>query len=259
MEIGQLYFSPEVSKDKPENIISNKDKCPFCDVDSLEEIIEKQGDIIWLKNKYPTLQNTFQTVIIESSDCEESISTYSNEYMRKLMRFAISKWLDWNENAEYQSVILFKNHGPLSGGSIKHSHMQIVGLKDVDYTKNIVIENFNGISIIKHDGLELTISQQPIIGFSEFNIVLDDINQIDLFSDYIQVVVKYVLTNFHRGCSSYNIFFYYIENKIICKIIPRFIVSPYFVGYKIPQVPIESRLLEIKQQLINNIMSFFAV
>lgn len=248
--VGQLYFSSDISKKKPENIINTNNECPFCDVKALKGIIEKEDNIIWLKNKYPTLKDTFQTIIIESNNCDADISTYDKSYMRKLMSFSINKWIELSKTEKYQSVILFKNHGPLSGGSIKHAHMQIVGLKDIDYKKNILIENFKGLQIFKQDGVELNISQQPIVGFSEFNIILDSITFLDVLSDYIQIVIKYILNDFHKGCISYNMFFYEINEKILCKIIPRFVVSPYFVGYKIPQVPVEKRLLEIKEQLL---------
>lgn len=251
--IEQLYFYSEISEKKPENIINNTNKCPFCDIEKLEGIIEKENEIIWLKNKFPTLQNTFQTVIIETSDCNASISSYENDYMRKLMRFCINKWMELDSTKKFKSVILFKNHGPLSGGSIKHSHMQIVGLNDIDYRKNLVIENFKGLQILKHDDLEVNISKQPIIGFSEFNIILGNLNNMDLFSDYIQLVIKYILSDFHKACNSYNMFFYFINGQIICKIIPRFLVSPYFVGYKIPQVHVETRLIEIKNELLRKL------
>ncbi|HAQ1357583.1 DUF4931 domain-containing protein [Enterococcus gallinarum] len=37
-----------------------------------------------------------------------------------------------------------------------------------------------------------------------------------------------------EGCESYNLFFFEKEGKYIVKLFPRFIVSPYFVGYKLP-------------------------
>jgi galactose-1-phosphate uridylyltransferase len=50
---------------------------------------------------------------------------------------------------DFKSVILFKNHGPLSGGTIRHPHMQIVGLEQVDYKENIKFECFEGATIYK--------------------------------------------------------------------------------------------------------------
>ena len=66
-------------------------------------------------------------------------------------------------------------------------------------------------------------------------------------ANYIQQTVRYILIDFHKGCSSYNLFFYYLNGKIICKVVPRFVVSPLYVGYKIPQV--STKLEEVKIQL----------
>ena len=99
----------------------------------------------------------------------------------------------------------------------------------------------------KNERIELNISERPIIGFTEFNIIIDNISYIDEMANYIQQTVRYILIDFHKGCSSYNLFFYYLNGKIICKVVPRFVVSPLYVGYKIPQV--STKLEEVKIQL----------
>lgn len=99
----------------------------------------------------------------------------------------------------------------------------------------------------KKQNIELNISDRPIIGFTEFNIIVKDIECIDEMANYIQQTVRYILTDFHKGCSSYNLFFYHVSGKIICKVVPRFVVSPLYVGYKIPQV--STKLEDVKIQL----------
>ncbi|SCV17778.1 Protein of unknown function [Bacillus cereus] len=99
----------------------------------------------------------------------------------------------------------------------------------------------------KNEHIELNISDRPIIGFTEFNIIIEDVECIDELANYIQQTVRYILTDFHKGCSSYNLFFYYLDGKIICKVVPRFVVSPLYVGYKIPQV--STKLEDVKIQL----------
>ena len=101
--------------------------------------------------------------------------------------------------------------------------------------------------MFKNERIELNISEHPIIGFTEFNIIIDNISYIDEMANYIQQTVRYILIDFHKGCSSYNLFFYYLNGKIICKVVPRFVVSPLYVGYKIPQV--STKLEEVKIQL----------
>lgn len=249
MDKEQLYFLNDISKQKPESIHNKNIACPFCAVEQLTDILEKEGPIIWLKNKFPTLKDTFQTVLIETDNCNDHIATYTKEHMEKLIRFSIHHWLILEESNEFQSVILYKNHGPFSGGSLHHAHMQIIGMKYVDYRQNITDENFQGIIVKQDEQIELNISARPIIGFTEFNIIIEYVSAINQMTHYIQQTVRYILTDFHKGCSSYNLFFYHINGKIICKVVPRFVVSPLYVGYKIPQV--STKLHEVKEQLAN--------
>ncbi|PFW97822.1 DUF4931 domain-containing protein [Bacillus pseudomycoides] len=247
MDTQQLYFLNDIGKQKPESIRNKNTACPFCDTENLTDILETEDSIIWLKNKFPTLKDTFQTVLIETDNCDDHIATYTPEHMKKLIRFSIKHWLALEKSNEFTSVILYKNHGPFSGGSLHHAHMQIIGMKYVNYLENIVPENFQGVTVKKDEQIELNISTRPIIGFTEFNIVIEDIKTIDTMAHYIQQTVRYILTGFHKGCSSYNLFFYHLDEKIICKVVPRFVVSPLYVGYKIPQV--STKLEDVKQQL----------
>ncbi|EMI9090565.1 DUF4931 domain-containing protein [Bacillus cereus group sp. RP37] len=247
MDTQQLYFLNDIGKQKPESIRNRSAACPFCDRENLTDILATEDSIIWLKNKFPTLKDTFQTVLIETDNCEDHIATYTEEHMRSLIRFSIQHWLDLQKNEEFTSVILYKNHGPFSGGSLHHAHMQIIGMKYVDYLDNVEQENFQGVIVQKNEHIELNISDRPIIGFTEFNIIIEDVECIDELANYIQQTVRYILTDFHKGCSSYNLFFYYLDGKIICKVVPRFVVSPLYVGYKIPQV--STKLEDVKIQL----------
>ncbi|MGG4230040.1 DUF4931 domain-containing protein [Bacillus paramycoides] len=247
MDTQQLYFLNDIGKQKPESIHNRSAACPFCGRENLTDILATEGSIIWLKNKFPTLKDTFQTVLIETDNCDDHIATYTEEHMRSLIRFSIKHWLDLQESNEFTSVILYKNHGPFSGGSLHHAHMQIIGMKYVDYLENVEKKNFQGVIVQKNERIELNISERPIIGFTEFNIIIEDISFIDEMANYIQQTVCYILTDFHKGCSSYNLFFYHLNGKIICKVVPRFVVSPLYVGYKIPQV--STKLENVKIQL----------
>ncbi|MDD4601678.1 hypothetical protein SDC9_27464 [bioreactor metagenome] len=233
---SHLCFDSDIGSQKPESIINTSTKCPFCDHNDLEEIIEQRGKMILVKNKYPVLKDAFQTVLIETDECYSELSTYSKKHLYALIRFGVEKWLEMKSSGDYQSAIFYKNHGPLSGGTIRHPHMQIVGLKYIDIQKNLKGDFFEGFTINKMPGIELNISTKPKVGFFEFNVVMDSLAHIDRMADYIQIMAHYALNHFHRRCSSYNLFFYQLENKIITKIMPRFVTSPIFIGYSIPHV-----------------------
>ncbi|KFN03341.1 DUF4931 domain-containing protein [Bacillus clarus] len=247
MDTQQLYFLNDISKQKPESIRNKNTACPFCDTENLTDILQTEGTMTLLKNKFPTLKDTFQTVLIETDNCEDHIATYTGEHMKNLIRFSVKQWLELEQSNEFTSVILYKNHGPFSGGSLHHAHMQIIGMKYVNYLENVTDEHFQGIIVQKNERIELNISERPIIGFTEFNIIIEDVKYIDTMAGYIQQTVRYILTDFHKGCSSYNLFFYHLTGKIICKVVPRFVVSPLYVGYKIPQV--STKLEDVKIQL----------
>ncbi|WP_408009861.1 DUF4931 domain-containing protein [Pseudalkalibacillus sp. A8] len=232
-----LKFDKSIARKKPNNIHQKK-PCPFCVTEGLSELLETQDSIILVKNKYPVVQDAFQTVLIETDDCESELSEYSKPHLFKLIRFGVEKWLEMEEQGSYQSVSFFKNYGPLSGGSVRHPHMQIIGFNDVDYRENLKEDYFIGDEIHCSNGVQLNLSTMPMIGFTEFNIVMnDDLAGIDQAADYIQKTVHYILHHYNgQGCSSYNLFFYHWLGKIFIKIIPRYPTTPLFVGYGFRQV-----------------------
>ena len=233
MESRHIKFLLDVGKKKPNNILNKDTECPFCSRETLVDIIDEEYPFILLENKYTVLENSFQTVLIETEDCDINMSMYEKDYMRRLLKFAIKHWISMERNEEYNSVIFFKNHGPYSGGSIKHSHMQIVGFKDIDYKELTVKEDFEGILIREANGCILNLSTKPKSSFTEFNIIIEDLDNLDAMADTIQVITHYILNNYPVKCESFNLFFYHLENKIICKITPRFVSSPLFIGYGI--------------------------
>ncbi|HEY8889522.1 MAG TPA: DUF4931 domain-containing protein [Clostridium sp.] len=231
-----LKFLFNISKNKPNSIKDKKTPCPFCNKEGLTGIIDEEGPFILVKNKYPTLENTLQTVLIETSSCDIDITMYDNEYMRKLLKFGVNHWLNMEKSGDFKSVMFYKNHGPYSDGTINHSHMQIVGLKSINYKKFLKNEFFEGIIINESDGCVLNLSTKPKMDFTEFNIIINNINNLDKMADNIQKVVSYILNDFYVKCNSFNLFFYDWKDSIICKVIPRFITSPLFIGYSISQI-----------------------
>ncbi|KRM47582.1 hypothetical protein FC51_GL000055 [Lentilactobacillus parabuchneri DSM 5707 = NBRC 107865] len=245
-----LIFDYQAAKGKPENIRHPEGYCPFCDVAHLTNILAQEDDRIWLQNKFRTLEDTMQTVLIESSDHNGGPSTYSVAQNRKVFEFAFKCWHQMMASNQYRSVIMYKNFGPMSGGSLRHPHFQIVGLNNYDVYQNITLRNFTGVAVTQDDQREITLSTNPIIGFVEINIAIKGIAQIDSLADAVHVIVRYLLHDYMGGrLSSYNLFFYQLDGKFYCKIVPRYATSPYFVGYKIAQVQNRQRLAEIAQDI----------
>lgn len=237
MEVNYLGFNSLIGKSKPENIIHKDVPCPFCDVDKLTNIIDRQDNIILLENKYRVIEKSYQLVIIETDQCNSDIPEYSREHMQKLIRFGVKHWLEAWDSGKFQSVLFFKNHGRFSGGTIRHPHMQIVGLYDLDYTNIYDGTFFQGYSLAQKNSVEIILSTKPRIGFTEINVLMKDLSDIDIFAISLQCGVDYVINHFHTNCNSYNLFFYKLEEGICVKILPRFATSPLFIGYNIALIP----------------------
>jgi ATP adenylyltransferase/5',5'''-P-1,P-4-tetraphosphate phosphorylase II len=233
-----LVFLNDINKDKPNEFKKiNMKECPFCNREKLTDIIAEKGPFILLKNKYPTIKDTYQLVLIEAYSCDNDMGQYSAAYMEDLIRFGVKHWLKIEDSGEYKSVIFYKNHGPNSGGSLKHPHMQIVGLHDIDYKLKIKDEHFEGIEVHKSDNCLVNLSHTPFNGFTEFNIIIkDDLYALNELAYSLKKVVHYLLNNYFVKCDSFNIFFYHLNEKIICKVMPRFTSSPLLLGYGIKQI-----------------------
>ncbi len=250
---SQLYFNIAIGSQKPESIRNRDTPCPFCDREHLTGIIDEKGTIMLLKNKYPVLKETFQTVLIETDQCDSELSLYPKDHMYTLLEFAITHWQRMIDSGEYRSVLLFKNHGPNSGGTIAHPHMQIVGLRHLDQLAHVSEDHFQGIVIEQDVGVEFNLSTLPRMGFYEYNVILKDTSRLQRMGDYIQIGVKSILCgDIHPRCNSYNLFFYQLNGRIIAKILPRYITSPLFVGYSIPQVGdnLHEKVMQIKERFL---------
>ena len=251
MEEKYLIFLNDINKDKPNEFKNiNIKECPFCNRRELSDILDEDGPFILLKNKYPTLKDTCQLVLIETYDCKGNMSEYDNEYIKRLIRFGVKNWLSFEKDNNYKSVIFYKNHGSHSGGSLKHPHMQIVGLRDIDYRLDLKDCYFEGIEIYRVNCCTVNLSYRPISGFCEFNIIIDDnLSGLDELAKSLKKITHYILNNYFAPCDSFNIFFYHWKCKIICKITPRFSTSPLLLGYKIKQIPsaIDSIACKVKK------------
>ncbi|WP_296732177.1 DUF4931 domain-containing protein [Anaerovibrio sp.] len=252
MDINIVDFDTSIGIKKPRTMsgMENTSTCPFCNVDALVDIIDTDGNIILLKNKYHVMEPSTQLVLIETDVCKSDIPDYPRQQIRRVIHFGIKHWLAMLNSGKYKSVIFFKNYGPMSGGSIKHPHMQLVGYPDLDPRLMYNPEEFVGIPIISSKGVELNASTTPRIGFSEYNLVLSENayamsqepstsipaplpESMDLMADLIQETITFMKEFFKRPNFSYNLFFYIVDGLIRVKILPRFPTPPMYIGYNI--------------------------
>lgn len=261
MNVNLLDFNISVGRTKPRTMqgMPHQSSCPFCDVTHLTDILATEGNIILLKNKYNVMLPSDQLVLIETDVCESDMPEYTPEHMHRLMNFALRHWLTMLNSGDYQAVVLFKNFGPLSGGTIRHPHMQIIGFPSLQPELMYDEREFAGIEVIEQDGVTVNIATQPHVGFTEINVCLtpaaytDKVTfaegkaispaplprpaAINKLADYIQGSIAYLRDVHQRNNFSYNLFFYIYEGRIHVRIMPRYPTSPLFIGYNIHLSP----------------------
>jgi len=247
MEINLIGFNTTLGKKKPENIINKTAPCPFCDRENLSGIVDTDGDLVLLKNKYNVIEEADQFVLIEGKDCDADIPSYTSDHMRRLIAFGMEHWSQMRASGKYDTVLFFKNYGPYSGGTIRHPHMQLVGFPAFRQELAFRRSEFEGLTVDERDGVVLNLSPQPRVGFWELNIVPDDARATATIADYIQIGVDFIKNAFRRPLTSYNIFFYNDGADIFIKIMPRFATSPVFIGYNIRLLP--SNLVEVRDRI----------
>lgn len=234
MEINLIRFDTTVGRTKPVTLLDGReDACPFCDVEHLTDIIETDDDIIFLKNKYNVVVGADQFVLIEGRECDADMPEYTREHMVRVLRLGFKHWRRLLDCGRYEEVLFFKNFGALSGGTIKHPHMQLVAFPELRSDLLFDPIEMYGIVIKKKDSAELNISTCPRIGFGELNVVTGFDAPLEPVAEFIQVGVHYLTHHFRKNLTSYNIFFYHRSEKVYVKMMPRFATSPYFVGYNI--------------------------
>lgn len=233
--MSKVFFSSQEQAKKPNTIINKERACPFCDRRNLTVIFDETDEFYWIENKFQATLNSYLTLIIESKECGKNLHTYDLDYAQRLFRYAFDKWNEFDNSQKYSGSIMFKNVGPLSGGSIDHPHMQIVGFENINPYSEIEHEKFEGEKILENERIEINISTDPLAAFLEYNFIFTEKN-IDEFVKYLQIMTRYVYKTYKLPEVSYNLFFYKYEKELICKLVPRYAASPFLVGFKVHQI-----------------------
>lgn len=211
-----VIYDISIGKHKPHS--GTQTSCPFCHRETLTDILDEKGDIIWLMNKYPVFRNTYPTVIIESAVHEADLTEYTKEKARQVISFGLEKWNLLERDPRFRSVIYFRNYGPESGGSQRHPHSQIIGLEDYDYRDNIDRENFLGTIFHEDENCFASLSSYPICGMGELNVTLKTDGCTDTFADTIQ---KSQTTFFMISLSPATVIIYFLPYETHpCETVP---------------------------------------
>jgi len=250
MKMTYMKWLANMSEGKPNTYINKEEQCPFCDRETLRKeghIIDETEHFMIVKNKFPVLDNTFSTIIVEHPTCGEHIGTYSIDYLTKLLEYSLNYYDELQYSGQYTSIVFFKNHGLMAAGSIKHPHMQIMGFKNKTFHDNLQKSDFEGIPILSDQTVEWNVSTKPRSEFYEINIILHDKERLDVFAGCLQKTVNYTLEVLNPKYKSYNLAFNIKEKSLKVKVIPRQPSTILLLGYGIHQIP--DNLEDIARQL----------
>jgi len=67
-------------------------------------------------------------VVIETPRHDEDPASYTREQMSEVLAAYRERTLDLLKDSRFQSILVFKNHGPAAGASLQHAHSQIIAL-----------------------------------------------------------------------------------------------------------------------------------
>lgn len=249
--MSYIIFNKKISEQKPNTIRNKKVECPFCKRDKLARALAQNGECLLIENKYPAIKDTDMYVLIESATCEQNIFTYSSEQYAEILTFVITNWLKMKKQAKYQDVVLLKNCGPLSGGSIKHEHMQILAFKKQSVYQQLEIKHLLGLEVLTDD-ITIRISDFPLNNYLEINLEFT-LKQIQKLAIYLQITIKYLASIYKLEEFSYNLFFYEMKGRLFVKLVSRYAMSPIFLGFKLQQCYDQEQLLEFKDDLLEYI------
>ena len=93
-----------------------------------------------------------------------------------------------------------------------------------------------GWLLYEDQDVRITLSTHPIIGFFEYNIRFKPDAPVRSVALRLQQVLRYVLRSIANYSQSYNYFVYNLEDGYdYIKVVARYVTTPLYVGYKIPQ------------------------
>lgn len=255
-------FNRSTQLKKPVTIRNDNSEvsCPFCDFNALKErqrcLIEFEENSLLVENLYPTIQNGYQTVFIETPDCDASILSYDRKTLCNVFKNYFHSYQYLADTRSFPFIAAFKNYGMFSSGTIHHQHMQLIGFDDI-YEIDVPDEHFTGVELFKNKAIDITLSDNPLNEFFEINLSIKKDVALSFdhtFEEFCLLLQKCCIFTVDKICStaSFNLIFYFNSDDIKIKILPRvqgrsYLHSPLFLGYRIKQI--SSDLLSVASDL----------
>ena len=228
--------------------------CPFCDVKGREAYEDFGEGIIFVKNKYNVLEYTKNYLLIEGDGCDVGLHERSDEHLLKVLNVAIDKKNELLFNNEFEEVVIFKQFGIYSSSSVKHGHVQIVGLDKKKTSDDYLLNSLNGIVLYDNENFKVILSENPIGETMEINI---EYNQLNLeVIEKLKLVLNYTVNNsygVYKG-GNYSLSLHIINGIKFIKLVERKITSTFKsnFGLSIINSPKCGIVDELKSVLNNN-------
>lgn len=247
---NHIILNIKEAASKPNTIQSKTENCPFCSFENLKKersVLGEKGNMLWIKNKYPVLGGAEQTLIIETNTCDGNLGNYHEDVAKELFRFTLENRETMLQTNQFNEVVLIKNNGARSDGSVHHAHMQLVGFKEAAIAKTSITDSLSGEVAFENEHTKVLLSDNPTGEKYEFAVIWDRESVEMDYVKRVQQVVRY-LSIFKEGkFQDYNFYFHEDEKIRVLKIVPRGYVSIYLLGFGLKQVP--NDLKEIAREL----------
>lgn len=248
MKNNILYVESDTSKPnlylqgrKNENKVEKEKKfCPFCEpgFTGIKEGVDNQliehhpeEPILWVKNKFPIIDDLEMTLFIETDKCDEHMGTYEVTYIQKLINYMLACKNKMMQTGKYQDVLLFRNYGLQAGGSVPHAHTQLNGIKNPNLQVTYRKDAYEGLLIYQSNRSSATcnISDKPFTEYYEFNISWSEENMPYDAALYLQKAISFMNVFKNGSYIAYNLD--EIDCKHHIKVIYRANVTVYLLAW----------------------------
>lgn len=221
------------------NNISNS--CPFCKSnrqvameDGVYLLDDKHGHML-IPNKYTTYPEYNIWVIVEMYSCDRDLQDYTIQEMYDYYLFVKESLKIYHEHFPHnKEIMLVKQVGTFSGGSVKHGHSQILGTKENKIDNNLVYEKIQlGHSIYNRDGLNIRFNNEPLNDRDEFIIEYSDSADIQHMLSKLKILLNNVVKPIYNELN-YSLSYHRYNNTNYIKLLPRTTTSTLLLHFDVP-------------------------
>lgn len=247
----------EKQTNKP-NHYNQSVSCPFCTTGAWHN--EKNdhfktsecGTLFWIDNAYQVVPNVKLTLVIEHNTCTKQLGHYGVTHCRHY--FDMLDYAYEGLKKDHETVIVYKNVGRLSSGSVPHAHTQVVATNKVEF--RLPEWGFVGLEVYASDLLTMNVATEGICEEFEINILNHGAGWHDDVFKGLEGAINHIEATYGAGVS-YNLLVDIEQKrmKIICRTKPYSTMQLYGVRLLPPQTALKSFAGDLQKEILRILCS----